>query len=63
MPYFTVTGNTAGEGVAAAAGGQDQGQGRAEDRQSLLHISFHSTVTDLARFRGLSMSQPRISAT
>lgn len=24
---------------------------------------FYSTVTDLARFRGLSMSQPRISAT
>jgi hypothetical protein len=26
-------------------------------------LSFYSTVTDLARFLGLSISQPRISAT
>ena len=28
-----------------------------------LHLKIHSTVTDLARFLGLSTSQPRLTAT
>ena len=37
--------------------------GRAPSRGKFNFESLHSTVTDFARFRGLSISQPRCRAT